>query len=125
MQCDIDVRFALRDAREFGLRLGDAGGDHTLIGYDAGTATVFVDRSRSGLMADRPDFPGRRAAQVEPSTGLHLRILVDNCSVEVFVNDGAAVITELVFPVCPATTLALYTVDGGVDLLSLDLWQLA
>jgi len=35
------------------------------------------------------------------------------------------VITELVFPSSPAATLALYTVDGGVDLLSLDLWQLA
>jgi fructan beta-fructosidase len=127
MQYDIEARFALRDAREFGLRLGAADGDHTLIGYQAGT--VFVDRSRSGLMTDHPHFTGRRAARVEPavepSTELRLRILVDNCSVEVFVNDGAAVITELVFPTTPAATLALYAVDGGVDLLSLDLWQLA
>jgi fructan beta-fructosidase len=125
MQCDIDVRFALRDAREFGLRLGAADGDHTLIGYDAASGTVFVDRSGSGLMADHPDFPGRRAAPVEAADGLHLRILVDNCSVEVFVNDGAATITELVFPATPAATLTLYAADGGVDLLSLDLWQLA
>jgi fructan beta-fructosidase len=125
MQCDIDVRFALRDAREFGLRLGAADGDHTLIGYDAASGTVFVDRSGSGLMADHPDFPGRRAAPVEAADGLHLRILVDNCSVEVFVNDGAATLTELVFPATPAATLTLYAADGGVDLLSLDLWQLA
>jgi fructan beta-fructosidase len=125
MQYDIDARFALRDAREFGLRLGDADGDHVLIGYDAAAGAVFVDRSRAGLMTDHPDFPGRRAAPVTPSADLHLRVLVDNCSVEVFVNDGAAVITELVFPATPAATLALYTVDGGVDLLSLDLWQLA
>jgi fructan beta-fructosidase len=125
MQYDIDARFALRDAREFGLRLGDADGDHTLIGYDAASSTVFVDRSRSGLMTDHPHFPGRRAAPVEPSSELRLRILVDNCSVEVFVNDGAATITELVFPTAPAVTLALYAVDGGVDLLSLALRQLA
>jgi fructan beta-fructosidase len=125
MRCDIEARFALRDAREFGLRLGAADGDHTLIGYDAGTRTVFVDRSRSGFMTDHPDFPGRRAAPVEPSSELHLRILVDDCSVEVFVNDGATAITELVFPARPAGTLALYAVDGGVDLVSLDLWQLA
>jgi fructan beta-fructosidase len=125
MQCEIDARFVLRDAREFGLRLGDADGDHTLIGYDAKTASVFVDRSRSGLMTDHPHFTGRRAAPVEPLSELRLRILVDNCSVEVFVNDGAAVITELVFPASPAATLALYAVDGGVDLLSLDLRQLA
>jgi fructan beta-fructosidase len=86
---------------------------------------VFVDRSRSGLMTDHPNFPGRRAAPAGPMSELRLRILVDNCSVEVFMNDGAAVITELVFPAAPAGTLALYTVDGGVDLLSLDLWQLA
>jgi sucrose-6-phosphate hydrolase SacC (GH32 family) len=125
MPCEIDARFALRDAGEFGLRLGAAGGDHTLIGYDATTASVFVDRSRSGLMTDHPDFPGRRRAPAGPSSELRLRILVDNCSVEVFVNDGAAVLTELVFPATPASTLALYAADGGVDLLSLDLWQLA
>jgi fructan beta-fructosidase len=123
MQCEIDARFALRGARAFGLRLGAADGDHTLIGYQAGT--VFVDRSRSGLMTDHPHFTGRRAAPVEASSELRLRILVDNCSVEVFVNDGAAVITELVFPATPAATLALYAVDGGVDLLSLNVWQLA
>jgi fructan beta-fructosidase len=125
MQWDISARFALRDAREFGLRLGDDAGEHTLIGYDAESGAVFVDRSRSGLMTDHPDFRGRRHAPVEAGPELHLRILVDNCSVEVFVNHGAAVITELLFPTSPARTLALYAIEGGVDLVSLDLWQLA
>ena len=125
MQWDIEARFALRDAAEFGLRLGDAGGDHTLIGYDGESHTVFVDRSHSGLMTGHPDFAGRRAAPVDAAPELHLRILVDNCSVEVFVNHGAAVITELVFPAAPPASLALYAIQGGVDLLSLDLWQLA
>jgi fructan beta-fructosidase len=35
------------------------------------------------------------------------------------------VITELLFPTSPARTLALYAIEGGVDLVSLDLWQLA
>jgi fructan beta-fructosidase len=56
---------------------------------------------------------------------VELRILVDNCSVEVFVNEGEAVITELVFPAAPAGTLALYAAGGAVDLLSLDIWQIA
>jgi fructan beta-fructosidase len=125
MQWEIHARFVLHGAREFGLRLGDDATGQTLVGFDAEANAVFVDRSRSGLMAQLPDFGGRRSAPVEPAPAIELRILVDNCSVEVFVNDGQAVITELVFPTAPAGTLALHAVGGTVDLLSLDIWQIA
>ena len=49
----------------------------------------------------------------------------DRCSVEVFVNDGEVVLTELIFPDGDIESVAVYAVDGSVDLLSFDLWQLA
>ncbi|MBB3221258.1 glycoside hydrolase family 32 protein [Pseudoduganella umbonata] len=128
MQWEIHARFALRGARETGLRLGygsDGTLGETLVGIDAQAGTAFIDRSRSGLMTDHPDFRGRRSAPVAPGPEVALRILVDSCSVEVFVNDGEAVMTELVFPAAPAGTLTLYAAGGAVDLLSLDLWQIA
>jgi fructan beta-fructosidase len=126
MQWEIRASFALdTGAHEFGLRLGNGAGEHTLVGYCAQSGAVFVDRSHSGLMADNPDFCGRRSAPVEPEPELLLHILVDNCSVEVFVNEGAAVITELVFPTAPADVLAMYAFGGKAHLLSIDIWQLA
>jgi fructan beta-fructosidase len=125
MQFEISARFALGNAREFGLKLDGGDGARTLIGFDASTNTVFVDRSRSGLMTQHPHFGGRRSAPVEPAPTLQLRILVDRCSVEVFINDGAVVITELIFPIAAVHALEVYAVDGSVDLLSIDTWQLA
>jgi sucrose-6-phosphate hydrolase SacC (GH32 family) len=124
MQWEIHARFALRGAREFGLRLGDDA-QHTLVGYDAQANAVFVDRSRSGLMTGHPDFGGRRRVTIARAPVLELRILVDNCSVEVFIDDGACVITELVFPAARTGSLAVYAAGGGVDTLSLDIWQIA
>lgn len=132
MRWDIEARFALGAtmlAREFALTLENAGGDVVAIGYRTGDATVFVDRTHAGLLTDDPDFRGRHAAPVERDGErrgeLKLRILVDRCSVEVFVDDGAAVITDLVFPRAPLDTLALRAHGGALDLLSLDLWELA
>lgn len=125
MQWDIVAQFVPGDALECGLRLGNGADEYVLVGYRADTGTVFVDRSHAGGMTGHPDFPGRRHAPADVASGLHLRILVDNCSVEVFVNDGAATITELVFPTAAFDTLAPYALGGGAALQSLDIWQLA
>jgi sucrose-6-phosphate hydrolase SacC (GH32 family) len=124
MRWDIDLCIAPGDAAAVDLHIGAVDGEHVLVGYRAEARSVFVDRSYSGRMTERPDFAGRRHAPVASGATLRLRILVDDCSVEVFVDDGAAVITELVFPTAPYSTLSLHAPGGSAELLSLDLWHL-
>lgn len=67
-------------------------GHHTFVGYDAVTQRVFLDR-RMTAYGDK----GIRSAVVT-GDALKLRVFVDNGSVEVFANDGAAVLSSCCFP---------------------------
>jgi sucrose-6-phosphate hydrolase SacC (GH32 family) len=51
---------------------------------------------------------------------VHLRVLVDECSIEVFGREGQAVLSELIFPDPASDGLALSTDGGDVVLLSVD-----
>ncbi|NHD17711.1 MULTISPECIES: glycoside hydrolase family 32 protein [unclassified Actinopolyspora] len=97
---DIVAEFEIVDGRpEFGFEVL-AGDEHrTLIGYDAESRRLFVDRTRSGSAEVAPEFPARHETPLSvDGSRVRLRILLDHCGVEVFAEDGAAVLTELVLP---------------------------
>jgi sucrose-6-phosphate hydrolase SacC (GH32 family) len=56
---------------------------------------------------------------------LELHILVDWSSIEVFANDGNAVITDLIYPRGEINTLGLYAKGGSFNLIKSDIWELA
>ncbi len=111
-----------------GLRCsGDDGGDEsTRVGVDASTCSLFIDRSASGMLPAVGGFNGSRSLQWDGAAGpqVALRIVVDACSVEVFSDDGTAVLTELVFPRSGATGVQLHC-DAALRLLAFEAWPLA
>ena len=106
-----------------------AGQAATRVGYDACTGTVYVDRSQAGF--NPPDdalYPGRRSVAVPaPNTHqpLRLHVLLDRCSVEVFVGDGHACITELIFPDDAHRGVWLQARGGSAHCCSVLVWPLA
>ena len=63
----------------------------TSIRYRPNTSILKIDRTRSGSNAD---VVHTRSLLVRPQDGhIKLRILLDRCSVEVFVNDGEQAVT--------------------------------
>jgi fructan beta-fructosidase len=54
-----------------------------------------------------------------------LRIFVDQCSIEVFVNDGERVLSSLIFPETAHRDLELFSSFGPSTLQSLKAWPLA
>jgi sucrose-6-phosphate hydrolase SacC (GH32 family) len=122
---EIQATFQLGSATVFGLNLRTALADHTLIEYDTEQQMLFVDRMESGEISFYDTFPGRHGAPLAPSNGtVFLHIFVDACSVEVFGNDGAAVITSLIFPRAALAQLEVYAAGGAVQLVSLDVYYL-
>ena len=59
---------------------------------------LVFDRTRSGMVDFSEVFPATHKAPLEGLTVSHMRVFVDLSSVEVFLNDGHVVMTELVFP---------------------------
>ena len=108
-----------------GLVLADTAGHETILGYDSEVHQLFLDRTRSGDVAFSPHFPGRHVAPLAlPEDGiLHLTVLVDVSSVEVFADGGLAVITDRIFPTSPLTVHA-FAETAPAPLIKLTAWPL-
>ncbi|UHG92783.1 glycoside hydrolase family 32 protein [Spirosoma oryzicola] len=74
-------------------------GEETVIGYDPASQQLYVDRSRSGHVGFKKEFPGRFTAPLKPQNGrISLQIWVDRSSIEVFGNNGEVTLTNQIFP---------------------------
>jgi fructan beta-fructosidase len=108
-----------------GLNVREGMNEETVIGYDAMTGTVFVDRTQSGENSFGDEFARRMDAPVRLIDGkVKLHIFVDWSSVEVFVNDGEQVITSRIFPDPKSVGLSLFADGGDASLASLTFWPL-
>jgi levanase/levanbiose-producing levanase len=88
-------------ARTVALRLLAASGGSaaTVLSFDAVTSRLTLDRRNSGNTAFHGKFASAESAPVKLDGGvLRLRVIVDQCSVEVFAQGGRVVLSDLVFP---------------------------
>jgi fructan beta-fructosidase len=123
LECfEITAEFETGSAEEFGFKIRTSETSETVAGYRVREQELFVDRTRSGEAAFHEDFSGRHAAKLEASNGrIRICLLVDTSSVEVFGNDGEAVITDLIYPEPGDQGLEIYAVNGSVRLVSMEL----
>jgi levanase len=105
------------DASEAGVRLrrssvnaGEVAEEETVVGIDATSRRVFVDRTHSGKTDWSPDFPARVSAPLKhpQANSVRLEIVVDRNSVEVFAENGETVLTNLIYPAATSQGLAFY-----------------
>jgi fructan beta-fructosidase len=122
-EIELAVRPGATERFTITLRHGEA--DETTIAFDFAAAEVTLDRRRSGEVAFAPSFPGVHRAPFRLLDGrLRVRILVDASSVEVFVNDGETVLTDLILPLEPRLTFEVSADSPDLEIESIDLWSL-
>ncbi|KAJ5574128.1 Extracellular exo-inulinase inuE [Penicillium hispanicum] len=130
---DLDLTFAARDASssatsEFGIIVQSTadGSQQTRVGYDFAKRQVFVDRRQSGQDAFDTTFANEYRANMTAGLDgtLHLRILVDWSSVEVFGGEGETTLTAQIFPSEDATYARLYSTGGNTADVTLEIQQL-
>jgi fructan beta-fructosidase len=124
---EIAALFDPGDADSFGLKVRQGEGEETVIGFDRRAGEVFVDRTRSGAVGFSPHFAGRHAAKLSRSgvdSSVHLHLLVDETSVEVFADGGRIVLTDQVFPKHESRGVSLFAAGGTARLRSLEAWEL-
>ncbi|MDR6416601.1 GH32 C-terminal domain-containing protein [Pseudarthrobacter sulfonivorans] len=117
----VDITFTPGTATKSGLTvLGDEKSS-TVIGYDATTGKMFVDRRNSGNTTFHPAFASIEDAPVtlDKNGNITLRIYLDRSSVEVFAQNGLRTITDQVFPNPGADKMALFAEGGTAQLKSL------
>lgn len=96
---ELDAELQIGGANKCGVKLFCGKNTQTLAYYDAQKHAVVLDRSKSGITI-RGNEPNcdTRSADVTAADAVSLRIFLDNTSIEVFVNDGEAVLTANIYP---------------------------
>ncbi|WP_309090898.1 glycoside hydrolase family 32 protein [Domibacillus sp.] len=118
---EIKAEFEARSATSFGLhvRCSEDSREKTTIRFDAADQAITFDRHSSG-----EGEGGIRRAKIGASAVVKLHIFVDRSSVEVFVNDGEAVMTGRIYPNEKSTKVQLFADGGEARLVSFAAWKL-
>ncbi|MFA9457913.1 GH32 C-terminal domain-containing protein [Halalkalibacter sp. AB-rgal2] len=128
---EFEMVIAYDDVDEFGIRLRQSEENETVAGVDVNSEKVFLDRSNAGLetLVDRNGDTfqfGKRFETDYPTDKkqIKLRGLVDESSVELFIDDGEYVFTNLIYTKPTNRGIELYSHGGKVEILSLDFYHL-
>ena len=85
--------------KEFSFIFSNTSGEQLAIGYDKTSNNYYIDRTKSGKTDFEKGFAKRHTApRVLNKESLDLTLIVDNASVELFADNGTAVMTEIYFP---------------------------
>jgi fructan beta-fructosidase len=111
---DIQFTMSVNGAEKAGIKVLKSGDEETMIYYDSKDKKVKIDRTRSGNVSFHEKFGSIESVPVvEESKDLTFRILIDKSIVEVFVNDGKYVLTDLVFPTKNEGGFEFFSTQGG------------
>jgi len=109
-----------------GVRLFQGESEETVVGVDRERGQVYVDRTRCRQTPIHARFPAVAAAPLsERNRPVRLRIFVDTCSVEVFVNDGEEALTALVFPSADSRGIEFFGPAAGATIGKVEYWPLS
>ncbi len=123
---EISAEIEAASSTEAGFRVRVGKVEATTIGINWARNEVFIDRTRSGAVAFDDKFPGRHTGPLLPANSKRvlLHIFLDRSSVEVFVNDGATVLTDAIFPAHESQGTELYSQGGEAHMVKLEIWTL-
>ncbi|THU41922.1 glycoside hydrolase family 32 protein [Niastella caeni] len=111
-----------------GVRLAAGGGQSIIIGYNADSAKLYIDRSNSGNTYFNNQFAAWQysSARVPLQDGkLRLHIFFDKSIVEVFANDGATVLTAQLFPSATHDGIEFFSEKGPTRIPIAKVWSLS
>ena len=77
----------------FKIKLRSSATEETVLSYDKATGIFSMNRDKSGQGAG-----GTSQVKISPSDNLKMQIFLDKSSVEIFLNDGEAVISNRIYP---------------------------
>ncbi|MBU0927536.1 MAG: glycoside hydrolase family 32 protein [Spirochaetes bacterium] len=128
---ELAIEADVSQARAFGLRVLAGKGGATVIAWSAESGMVAMDRSGCGVPIRDLSAPARgtagcgtRSARVDTRGGvLSMRVFIDRCSVEVFLQGGRATLTATVYPEDGDTGVEFFS-EGAAVIRSLEKYDI-
>ncbi len=122
---ELVLEWAEISAADLGVTFRAGQSDVLKIGYSRGRGEVFVEQMPEGTVAVGTNRERRHAMPYPQPAAMQWLIVLDACSVELFVDDGEAVMTELFFPCAPIDVAWVHAGGGAALLASCNAWNLA
>jgi fructan beta-fructosidase len=110
-----------------GVRLATGNNSYFEIGYDAVKQAIYIDRSKTKHTSINKNYSWLNRFEkplVLKDKKLQLHIFYDHSIVEVFVNDGEAVLTAQLFSDDANNGIELFSNDSRTSVIFLKLWDL-
>lgn len=111
---ELQVIYDAKEASEFGLKLRVNNHEETVLSYKKKDEMFILNIDKSGI---KPK--GERRTKISLiDNKLNLRIFVDKCSIEVFINNGEKVMTSLIYPSKDAVRIKAFSKEEcNIELL--------
>lgn len=120
---EIEATFTLGSAAGFGFRVRTGTDEETVIHYNVTDKKLLLDRTQSGIAISE----GGEIISVDmkPCDGkVTLRIFVDTSIIDIYGNNGDAVINTQIYPSDGSNGMAFYVQNGDVTVDSMTVYKL-
>ena len=110
-----------------GIRIAKEGNSFFEIGYDATKQLIYIDRSKCGMQSFNKNFEANSRFEtplVLSNKQVQLHIFFDHSIVEVFANNGEAVLTAQIFPAASADGIELFSSGGKSTVTKASIWKI-
>ena len=123
--CEIVADFEANSAASVTFTLSNKEGNKVILSYNAKERTFSFDRTESGVVDFNENFPAVTVSPTFETDGkISLRLFIDRSSIELFGNNGRFVMTNLVFPNEPYSTLSITSTGGKGKLSNLKIYPI-
>ncbi len=110
---NIQLTYNLSNPTISGFKISNDRGEYIEFQYDPADNLFSFDRKHSGDVSFSSDFPTlAKAYRLESSGPLNLNIWLDLSSIEIFIDDGSKIFTEIFFPSEPYTKLEILNYEN-------------
>lgn len=123
--CEILLDMDCNKADSVDIRVANKAGEYVTMTFNPSAKTLSFDRRNSGIVDFSQNFPAVTVSPTfESGKKVSLRIYIDKSSMEVFGNNGKFVMTNLVFPTNPYSTLSVTAKGGNAKIESLKIYSI-
>ncbi len=123
--CEILLDLDCKKADSIDIDIANKAGEFVTLRYNSSDNTLSFDRRHSGIVDFSQDFPAVTVAPTfDNSKKVSLRIFIDKSSMEVFGNGGKFVMTNLVFPTKPYSTISIAAKGGNAKIENLKVYSI-
>jgi len=126
-QLEMQVVFEPQKNSIAGVRLAVGKANAFIIGYDAQSEKLFIDRAGVGDTSFNSQYPTLSRYETTLATSNHkikLQVFFDNSIIEVFANNGTTVMTAQIFPGQGDNGIELFSDGGSTKFESVRVWKM-